>query len=430
MEDICVIGLGYIGLPTSGHLSSKGYNVLGVDTNRDIIEALKNGHVLIEEPDLKTLIKDSIHRGKLSFSLEPQKSDAFIIAVPTPIFENHTANLDYVKQAIRNILPYLEKGNLIIVESTIPPRTIDDVVVPLLQEGGFSPQLDEVFVAHCPERVIPGRILVELNENTRVVGGYTEQATRKAANLYRDVIQGDVYETSAVTAEMVKLMENTYRDVNIALANELAKISHHLGVNAHDVVELANMHPRVNLHQPGPGVGGHCISVDPYFIIEKAQDLSPLMQTARKVNLSMPDFVVEQIENMIHKNKQSTISVLGLTYKGNTDDLRESPALIIVDKLISKGYHVKCHDPHVKQNMTDLDLFSLEESLTGADIAVILADHNAFKRIESSIFTKHMGTPTIFDTKSCLQELNGVKLYQIGDLSEYSDSKYINRVSS
>lgn len=279
----------------------------------------------------------------------------FIIAVPTPNDQDQKANLSYVHSAIQSILPVVRKDNVIIVESTIPPRTMDDVVAPLFEAAGWNVK-EDLFLAHCPERVLPGRILIELIENTRIVGGCTSQAAYRAAEVYRKVVTGEVIETSALSAEMSKLMENTYRDVNIALANELAKISDKLGVDALEVIQLANCHPRVQLHLPGPGVGGHCIPVDPYFIIEKAAAESPLMTQAREINNSMPQFVVDHVSKIVEP--RGKIAVLGLTYKGNTDDVRESPAMEIVRLLSKEGYVLSMHDPHVRQEKVEFPLAS------------------------------------------------------------------------
>ena len=294
MNKICVIGLGYIGLPTSGIFAQAGYDVHGVDVNQDVVDTLNKGEIHIEEPGLPDVIKQAVEAGKIITDTKPTEADVFIIAVPTPVHEDHTANVTYVEQATESILPYVKKGDTIIVESTIPPRTIYDNVAPILTNAGWDLENNDLYLSHCPERVIPGKIMTELIDNTRIVGGYTEEAATKAAEVYRQVVKGEIHLTTALTAEMAKLMENTFRDVNIALANELAKIADKLDVNAHDVIHLANMHPRVNLHHPGPGVGGHCIAVDPYFIIEKAKEVTPLMQAAREINDSMPDFVVNK----------------------------------------------------------------------------------------------------------------------------------------
>ncbi|MBA2871287.1 UDP-N-acetyl-D-mannosaminuronic acid dehydrogenase [Anoxybacillus calidus] len=416
MEKICVVGLGYIGLPTAAIFANAGYNVIGVDINERVVETLNKGEIHIEEVGLPELVKKVVEEGKLRASLTPEKADVFIIAVPTPIHEDYTANVDYVIAATKAIVPYLEKGNVVIVESTIPPRTMDDVVAPIIREHGFAPEKD-IYLAHCPERVLPGRILIELIENTRIVGGVTPEAAKKAADVYRAIVKGDVIETEAVTAEMSKLMENTFRDVNIALANELVKISQRIGVNAHKVIELANKHPRVNIHLPGPGVGGHCLAVDPYFIVEKATEESPLIQTARRINNSMPHFVVEQIERMTTELPSPKIAVFGLTYKGNIDDVRESPAIEIYELLKrNTRFDVRAYDPHVKQEQVSFPLSSFEEAIDGAHLVVILADHNEFKNMKAEDFAA-MKTKVIFDTKNCIHiEDENVTVYKIGNL--------------
>ncbi len=418
MKKICVVGLGYIGLPTSAIFAKAGIHVVGVDVNKQVVDKLNNGEVQIEEIGLPELVKEVVDAGTLVASVEPEEADAFIIAVPTPIHADHTANVDYVVSATEAIAPFLKKGNVVIVESTIPPRTMDDVVAPILKKHGIDPYND-VYLAHCPERVLPGRILIELIENTRIVGGVTPEASKKASDVYRTVVSGDVIETEAVTAEMSKLMENTYRDVNIALANELVKIAGKLDVNAQAVIELANKHPRVNIHQPGPGVGGHCLAVDPYFIIEKAVEESPLIQISRKINNSMPEFVVEQIERLTCELDHPIISVFGLTYKGNIDDVRESPALEIAQKLVDhKRLEVRAYDPHVRQDQVSFPLFTFEDAIKNSHLIVVLADHNEFKEMNASILVNEMKNPVIFDTKNCVKTLDGVTVYSIGHVSE------------
>lgn len=420
MKKICVIGLGYIGLPTAGIFAKAGYEVVGVDVNERVVEVLNQGNIHIEETGLSELIKEVVTNGNLRASIQPEEADVFIIAVPTPIHEDQTANVDYVISATEAITPFLKKDNVVIVESTIPPRTTDDIVAPILEKAGWNTK-EDLFIAHCPERVLPGKILIELVENTRIVGGITPKSAEKAADVYRQIVTGDVIETEAVTAEMSKLMENTFRDVNIALANELAKISNKLGVNAHSVIELANKHPRVNIHHPGPGVGGHCLAVDPYFIVEKAQEESPLIQTARHINNSMPEFVIKNIDRLVCELENPKIAILGLTYKGNIDDVRESPAIEIVEKLqMNDRYDVRLHDPHVKDEQVTYTLSSFEEAISGAHVAVILADHHAFKQLPTDILKEKMATAVILDTKHCFMptENNGVKVHYIGHTAD------------
>lgn len=417
MKKICVIGLGYIGLPTAAVFARAGFEIVGVDVSERVVELLNHGKIHIEEVGLPELVTKVVEEGKLRASTTPVEADVFIIAVPTPIHADATADVDYVIAATKSITPYLKKGNTVIVESTIPPRTMDDVVAPILQESGIDPYKD-VYVAHCPERVLPGRILIELVENTRIVGGLTPEAAEKAADVYRQIVTGDVIETEAITAEMSKLMENTFRDVNIALANELAKISQKVGVNAHKVIELANKHPRVNIHMPGPGVGGHCLAVDPYFIIEKAQEESPLIQISRQINNSMPEFVVEQVERLTVELKEPKIAVFGLTYKGNIDDVRESPALEIFEMLKrNPRLDVHAYDPHIRQDQVKFTLSSFHEAVEGAHVVVVLTDHNEFKALKAEDFNT-MKTKVVFDTKNCLNiDDEAVTVYKIGDLS-------------
>ncbi|MEH7317571.1 nucleotide sugar dehydrogenase [Priestia megaterium] len=414
MGKICVVGLGYIGLPTAAMFAKSGFEVVGVDINDKAVNLLNQGKIHIEEVGLGQLVKKVVEDGRLKSSLSPEVADCFIIAVPTPNYPDHTANLEYVKSATESLLPYLKKGNVVIVESTIPPRTIDDVVAPIIQAEGWKVG-EEIYLAHCPERVLPGKILIELVENTRIVGGINEISAIKAAEVYGSFVTGDIIKTSAVTAEMSKLMENTYRDVNIALANELAKISDKLGINALEVIQLANRHPRVNIHQPGPGVGGHCLAVDPYFIIEKAPEESPLITNARRINNSMPEFVVEHVEKIV--GKSGKIAIFGLTYKGNIDDIRESPAMDAVCLLQEKGYELSLYDPHVKQDQVGFTLSTFDEAIDQADLILVLTDHNEFKGLDEVKIHTKMRHSVIFDTKNHVKiNSESIKYYNYGNL--------------
>jgi UDP-N-acetyl-D-mannosaminuronic acid dehydrogenase len=416
LKNLCVIGLGYIGLPTAAMFAKAGWSVTGVDVNPIAVEKLNKGEIHIEEVGLEELVKDGVDAGRLKAKLIPTEADCFIIAVPTPHHENHTADLTYVVKATMGILPFIQEGNTIIVESTIPPRTIDDVVAPILKEAGWNPG-EDIYLAHCPERVLPGRILIELVENTRIVGGINETSAQKAADVYRSFVTGDILTTRAVSAEMSKLMENTYRDVNIALANELAKISERLDVDALEVIQLANHHPRVNLHQPGPGVGGHCLAVDPYFIIEKAPEQSVLISDARKINNSMPEFVVNQLRKLV-PDRTSKIAVFGLTYKGNIDDVRESPAMDVLSLLQKEGYELGIHDPHVQQEKVNFPLLSFEEAIQNAECLLVLTDHDEFKEIDEEKVIQLMQVPNIFDTKNCVNvNDNQINHFHYGNLS-------------
>lgn len=424
MNNLCVIGLGYIGLPSSAMFAKYGWNVLGVDVNKNAIDKLNRGEIHIEEVGLSEMVSEEVSAGNLRGSLTPEKADCFIVAVPTPHNIDNTADLTYVVSATQSIIPYLEKGNVVIIESTIPPRTIDDVVAPILELAGFTPG-EDIYLAHCPERVLPGRILIELIENTRIVGGINEISAKKAAEVYATFVKGKIIETSALSAEMAKLMENTYRDVNIALANELVKISEKLAVDALEVISLANHHPRVNLHQPGPGVGGHCLAVDPYFIIEKAPEEAQIIALARKTNNSMPAFTIKQIKNLL-SSKGAKIAAFGLTYKGNIDDVRESPAMDIVNELLSEGYNVSVFDPHVQQSKVNFNLSTFEEAIQQAELVVILTDHNEFKSLDEDKLLKLMKVPQLLDTKNCVK-LDGseIKYVNFGMLQVKENEKYL-----
>ncbi|WP_069650411.1 UDP-N-acetyl-D-mannosamine dehydrogenase [Caloranaerobacter ferrireducens] len=401
MKKICVVGLGYIGLPTAAIFALSGHQVIGVDINEKVVEKLNKGEVHIEEPGLDKVVKMMVDTGKIIARTSPEESDVFIIAVPTPNKNDKykSCDLSYVLSAVKSIIPYIKNGDVIIVESTIAPRTTDDFIKPIIEEAGFKVGQD-VYLAHCPERVLPGKIMEELVENNRIVGGCTPKCAEKAAEVYRNFVKGEILITDAKTAEMSKLMENTFRDVNIALANELVKVCNSLDINALEVIRLANKHPRVNLHQPGPGVGGHCLAVDPYFIIEKAPELARIISLARETNNSMPHYVVSKVKQMTSDIKDPKIAILGITYKGNIDDMRESPALEVIELLKEEGFEVAIHDPHVNTDV--LELVSLNKAVRKADMILILADHNEFKTIDYNELAKEMRTPLVFDTKNII----------------------------
>lgn len=400
--NLCTVGLGYIGLPTSIMFAKHGVNVVGVDVSENVIDSLNNGKIHIEEPGLQEALEEVIDKGTFKAQLKPEKADTFIIAVPTPNNddEHKSCDLTYVLSAIESILPVLEKGNTVIVESTIAPRTMDDSVKPRLEEAGYTIG-EDIFLVHCPERVLPGQIMHELIYNNRIVGGITDACTEKGAEVYETFVQGEIIKTQAKTAEMSKLMENTFRDVNIALANELAKVSTELGINALEVIEMANKHPRVNLHTPGPGVGGHCLAVDPYFIIAKAPESAKLINLSRQINNSMPEYVMDVAEKLLAKNNGKKITVFGLTYKGNVDDIRESPAMDIYEALHAKPeLDVVAYDPHVQLSFVEKDL---AKALDGSDLVLVLSDHNEFKALTSEHYAK-MNTKQVFDTKNVVKE--------------------------
>ena len=416
---ICIVGQGYIGLPTAALFAKKGCEVLGVDVNNEIVEKLNQGIVHIEEPGISDAIKNAVEEGHYHASLKPEEADTFIITVPTPyVKEDLSCDLSYVISACNSILPFLKKGNVVIIESTIAPMSTDEVIKPIFENEGYEIGKD-LFLAHCPERVLPGQIMNELVNNNRIVGGITEECSRKAADVYRTFVKGEIIETEAKTAELSKCMENTFRDVNIALANELAKIGAEIGVNALDVIEMANKHPRVNIHSPGPGVGGHCLAIDPYFIYAKAPETAKIIKLARDTNNSMPGFVVENTGKILSKldPEAEKISILGVAYKGNTDDARESPAFEIISGLKAAGYEIAIHDPH----FDNPDYFDLDEATKDSSLVLILTDHNEFKDLDYEILKRNMKAKLIFDTKNIIKEVpEDITLINYGNLYKYN----------
>ena len=389
-KKICVMGLGYIGLPTASLLGTKGYQVLGVDVSESVINTINQGKIHIVEPDLDIMVKAAVQSGYLKASLEPCEADIFIIAVPTPfknsVDPNHISgkqpDLTYIEEATQKISPLIKPGNLIILESTSPVGTTDEVVAKILNDNGHNVD-GGIFIAHCPERVLPGRILIELVENDRVVGGINDSSTEMAVSFYKEFVRGDVLSTTAKTAEMIKLTENSSRDVQIAFANELSMICEEEGINTWEVIQIANRHPRVNILNPGPGVGGHCIAVDPWFIVDRSPVHSRLIKTAREVNDSKPAWVIDKVRQCADKLKQPKIACLGLAFKADIDDLRESPSAQIVRQLISEniGELFIC-EPNIKSS-DEFQLTSIENAIKSADIILILVDHREFKNIAS-----------------------------------------------
>lgn len=382
-KTVCVIGLGYIGLPTASILGTKGYRVHGVDTSRHIVDMIKEGRIHIVEPDLDILVKSAVQAGNLSAGLEPVKADVFILAVPTPFKDDHEPDLSYVEAATEEIAPYIEPGNLVILESTSPVGTTDEVVARILRERGHDTEKD-VFVAHCPERVLPGHILVELVQNDRLVGGINGVSTAKAVDFYRSFVRGKVLATDSRTAELAKLTENAFRDVNIAFANELSMICDQEGVNVWELICLANRHPRVNILKPGPGVGGHCIAVDPWFIVSRAKGVASLIRTAREVNDKKPSWVIEKARRSADKFKHPVIGCLGLAFKADIDDLRESPAVEIVRELIRENIgEILVSEPNLSTH-DEFDLRSCDEVVAASDILLLLVDHRQFQSLKAA----------------------------------------------
>jgi UDP-N-acetyl-D-mannosaminuronic acid dehydrogenase len=419
-KTLCVLGLGYIGLPTASTFATHGLKVIGVDTNPAIIKSLNHGLVHIFEPGLETLVKAAIQSGNLVIKDQPQPADAFIIAVPTPFKEEKLADLGYVTSAARSITPHLKKGNLVILESTSPPRTTVDILIPILEESGLTAGKD-FHLAYSPERVLPGQILSELIENARVIGGINKESSQAGKTLYSTFVRGEIFMTDATTAEMVKLMENTYRDINIAAANEFARLADRFQVDVWEAISLANRHPRVQILNPGPGVGGHCISVDPWFFVEAAPDLAKLIHTARKVNDSQPGFVKDFLERRIGNVSGKNITALGLAYKPDVDDLRESPAIEIVHILQEAGAKVTIFEPFALDHSIDgvTSARNLEDAVTEADAIVLLVGHTQLKEIDPKHLFKITRARILLDTvngwdKESFQDA-GFSIYKLGD---------------
>lgn len=417
-KKICIIGLGYIGLPTAALLANRSYHVHGVDINQHAVDTINRGEIHIVEPELDTFVRSAVNSGKLRADTVPAEADVFILAVPTPF--HHTdipnacpsPNIDYVVAATRSIAPYVREGNIVILESTSPVGTTDKVAEvlaemrpelfndsrhPVLDTGSSSSlatQKSKIFVAHCPERVLPGHIMRELVENDRIVGGVTPEATKATAEFYRTFVEGEVLETDAKTAEMAKLTENSFRDVNIAFANELSILCDQFGIDTLELIRLANRHPRVNILQPGCGVGGHCIAVDPWFIVDAGKGSARLIETARRVNDYKSEWVIEKVKNAANEWKlnqsqithhesprEPKIAVMGLAFKPDIDDLRESPALYITRRLIADGLDVLAVEPNI-ESFKEFEIVDYKEALDKADIVTFLVAHKEFKGLE------------------------------------------------
>lgn len=389
-ERICVVGLGYIGLPTASLLATKGFQVHGVDVSREVVDTINAGRIHIREPELDVLVRSAVQSERLKASLAPEKADVFILAVPTPFKEGYVPDLSYVEAATDSIGEYLEPGNLVILESTCPVGTTD-IVTELIRSCRPDLAPSGVRIAHCPERVLPGRILRELVDNDRIVGGVDPQSTEAASRFYQEFVAGRVLTTDARTAELTKLTENTFRDVNIAFANELSMVCDHLGVDVWELIRLANHHPRVNILQPGPGVGGHCIAVDPWFIVDSAPAESRLIRMSREVNNSKPGFVADRVLKEAASSSARVVACLGLSFKANVDDLRESPAVEVCQRVCGdfEG-EVLIAEPYIErlppsfQTFPKTRLETLETCISESDVIVILVDHDEFKQIDWS----------------------------------------------
>jgi UDP-N-acetyl-D-mannosaminuronic acid dehydrogenase len=403
---VSVIGLGYIGLPTAALIASNQIKVIGVDVDQEIVKTVNEGKIHIIEPNLEELVHSAVKKGNLSAANEISNSDVFIVAVPTPFTQNHKPDLSYIKIAVKSIAKVLKVGNLVILESTSPVGSSEKMMHWMKEERpdlsfpvfGVDKESD-IFIAHCPERVLPGNIINELISNNRIIGGISKHCSISANDFYKQFVHGECLLTDCRTAEMCKLVENSFRDVNIAFANELSIISDKLDINVWDLIKLANHHPRVNILKPGPGVGGHCIAVDPWFIVDSAPEESKLIRMARNVNDSKPLFVLEKLNKIVHKmgSKLSEISIacLGLSFKPDIDDLRESPALDIVKKIYQMKFkNTYIVEPNIKKtpkSLNTLDLVNVEHAINSADIVLLLVDHAEFKNLDLNILSgKHI----------------------------------------
>ncbi len=397
---VSVVGLGYIGLPTAAVIASRGVDVIGVDVSEYAVNTINQGKIHIVEPDLDMLVQSAVTTGKLKATTQPEVADVFMIAVPTPFTEGHKPDLTYIESAVKNIAKVLEKGNLIVLESTSPVGTTEKMshwMSEVREDLSFPHQNGEqadIQIAHCPERVLPGYVIQELVSNDRVIGGITSRCAERAKQLYKIFVKGDCLITDARTAEMAKLTENSFRDVNIAFANELSMISDQLNINVWELIKLANRHPRVNILNPGAGVGGHCIAVDPWFIVDSAPDRAKIIRTAREVNDSKPEFVLNKLRKVAAEFKTPKIACMGLAFKADIDDLRESPAVEITQQIIHDQLgEVYIVEPHIQQLPEKLraensKLVSLAEGLEQANIIVTLTDHSVFKQVKPSILSE------------------------------------------
>ena len=399
---VAFVGLGYIGLPTAVVMANSGVDVTGVDVNEANVERINRGEVTIVEPGLEEELKQAIESGNFRATTSQVHADTYIIAVPTPFTDNYDVDMRYIYSAAEAIAPQLKGDELVILESTSPPLTTKKMAKKILElrpdlvaDGAENPEgKPVVYFAHCPERILPGKAMEELRTNDRIIGGQTEEATKRATAVYATFCKAELLPTDDVTAEMAKLTENSFRDVNIAFANELSLIADNLGINVWELINLANHHPRVNILQPGPGVGGHCIAVDPWFIVSADPENSKLIHTARKVNDGKPKWVIDKVKEAISETNASKVAVLGLAFKADIDDLRESPALSITVDIAEEleSIHFLVAEPNVKElpkrlkGFENAELMNYEEAIAGADVILLLVDHKEFKALDKSVF--------------------------------------------
>ena len=406
-DKVCVVGLGYIGLPTAAFIASKGVKVVGIDVNERFVKLINEGKVPFFEPGFEELLAKVVEEGNLVAQAEQVEADAYIVCVPTPFQDNHKVDTKYIRAASEALAPHLRPGALVVLESTSPPGTTEDMAKHLIE---LRPDLsldDEndnaIFVAHCPERVLPGQIMEEMENNDRVIGGLTPKGTELARDLYATFCTAELLMTNATTAEMAKLTENSFRDVNIAFANELSLICDRLGIDVWELIELANHHPRVNILQPGPGVGGHCIAVDPWFIVSAAPEEAKIIKLARDVNNGKPEWVIEQVVKALEGKEKPVVAALGIAFKNDIDDLRESPSLEIVKRLgvDNPELDIRVVEPNVDElpavlsNISNLTKQDTKEAITAADVVLLLVNHKEFVNLDQSV----LEGKTVIDTK-------------------------------
>ncbi|ASJ10817.1 NDP-sugar dehydrogenase [Thermococcus sp. P6] len=402
---IAVIGLGYIGLPTAIMFANAGFQVTGYEIREEVVEEINSGKAHIVEPDIENLLREAIRRGNLRATSNPddiRDMDVYIVCVQTPLNEDKSPDLGYLESAIKTVAGVMKRGSLVVIESTVPPLTTVKMASLIEKIRGFKAG-EDFYMVHAPERVMPGRIFRELVYNSRIFGGITPESAELAERLYRSFVKGQTFKTSSTVSEVVKLMENTFRDVNIALANEFAYLAHQYGINVFEAIELANTHPRVRIHLPGIGVGGHCLPKDPHLLLWPAKDDFGLIRLAREVNDGMPllakDLLFSALKAVNLPPEKAVVAVLGLAYKGNSDDVRNSPALAFVDEIKDDVKEVRTYDPFVGGSCG-----TVEEALHGADAAVIATDHDAFRELNWEELGKLMRTRILVDGRHLIEK--------------------------
>jgi UDP-N-acetyl-D-mannosaminuronic acid dehydrogenase len=400
-QSVCVLGLGYMGLPTASLLANNGFEVTGVDVNQEKVDSINRKEILFDEPGLKELVLKAIDSGNFKAQTKVSEADIFVIAVPTPFTEDKKADLTFVEAATKMIASVLKKGDLVILESTVSPGTCTKLMIPILEENGLK-AAEDFLLSHCPERAIPGNTMYELVYNDRIIGGIDDASCQTTKEIYESFVRGQIYLTDTTTAETVKLMENTFRDVNIALANEFAQIAEEIGIDIWETIELANKHPRVNILKPGPGVGGHCIAIDPWFLTE-ASTKAVLIKAARNINDAMPSHVIELAKDVLKDINQPKVTILGMAYKANVDDARETPATEIINEAKKLGWQVAMTDPYVKTSEFP-DLQDIDTAITDSDCVILVTNHDQFLEIDPSTVKGKMKTLNLIDTRNFLDQ--------------------------